>query len=88
LGDIEGATAGHFISYSPPRETHVVASQKKRCKATKLSRQQQQAPSGPFRHKDGDRRRRGGRTADQAMANKRLMQQLGAPAAPDPDEEE
>jgi hypothetical protein len=39
------------------------------------------------RRKDGDRRR-GGLTADQAMANKRLMQQLGAPVPSGPDEEE
>jgi hypothetical protein len=65
-----------------------MASQKKRRKAVKLTREQQQPRTGPFRHKDGDRRRRGGMTADQAVANKRLMQELGAPAPHDGDEEE
>jgi hypothetical protein len=65
-----------------------MASQKKRRKAVKLNREQKQPPAGPFRHKDGDRRRRGGLTADQALANKRAMQQLGAEVPRDSDEEE
>ena len=65
-----------------------MASQKKRRKAAKVTKAQQHLAAGPFRHKDGDRRRRGGITADQAVANKRLMQQLGAPIPPDPQEEE
>jgi hypothetical protein len=65
-----------------------VASQKKRRKAVKLIREQQQPRTGPFRHKDGDRRRRGGITADQALADKRAMQQLGAPLPRGHEEEE
>jgi hypothetical protein len=64
-----------------------MASGKKRRKAAKLTKARQQPRTGPFRHKDGDRRRRGGLTADQATANKRLMQQLGAPVPSDPEEE-
>jgi hypothetical protein len=60
-----------------------MASGKKRRKAAKLTKAQQHPRTGPFRHKDGDRRRRGGLTADQAIADKRLMQQLGAPIPPD-----
>lgn len=65
-----------------------MASEKKRRKTVKLTREQPQARTGPFRHKDGDRRRRGGMTADQAIANKRAMQQMGTPIPSDSDEEE
>jgi hypothetical protein len=65
-----------------------MASQKKRRKAVKLTREQKQPRTGPFRHKDGDRRRRSGLTADQAIANKRAMQQLGASVPHKADEEE
>jgi hypothetical protein len=65
-----------------------MASQKKRRKAVKLTREQQKPRTGPLRHKDGDRRRRGGLTADQAIANKRAMQQLGTPGPHDSDEEQ
>jgi hypothetical protein len=65
-----------------------MASQKKRRKAAKLTRAQRHPHTGPFRHKDGDRRRCGGATADQAIANKQMMQQLGAPILPDAEEEE
>jgi hypothetical protein len=65
-----------------------MASPKKRRKAVKLNREEQQPRTGPFRHKDGDRRRRGGLTANQAIADKRAMQQLGAPAPHDGDEQE
>jgi hypothetical protein len=91
----------HFLPRSIPsqamppaalRETFaagdLMASQKKRRKAIKLNREQKQPPTGPFRHKDGDRRHRGGLTADKALANKRAMQQLGAPLPRGSDEEE
>ena len=55
-----------------------MASPKKRRKATKLTRKDRKPGTGPFRHADGDRRRRGGKTADQAVADKRAMQQFGA----------
>jgi hypothetical protein len=59
---------------------------------TSISRPQQQeagvVASQKKRRKDGDRRQRGGLTADQAMADKRLMRQLGAPVPRDPDEAE
>jgi hypothetical protein len=63
-----------------------MASGKKQRKAARLARKQRQARPGPFRHPDGDRRRRGGLTADEALAQKRAMQQLGA-ALPPADEE-
>lgn len=65
-----------------------MSSQKKRRKQIKL-KDLQSAPSpiGPFRHKDGDRRRRGGPSADEATARKRAMQQFGA-EIPGPDPEE
>ncbi len=46
-------------------------------------------PPGPFRHPDGDRRRRGGLTADQGIADKQAIQQFGAliPDDDDPDED-
>ena len=65
-----------------------MASGKKRRKAAKLSKAQQQPHTGPFRHKDGDRRYRGGPTYREVMAQKRLMQQLGAPVPHDAEEEE
>ncbi|MEO2091827.1 MAG: hypothetical protein ABGY75_20425 [Gemmataceae bacterium] len=52
-----------------------MASDKKRRKQAKAKKSPQ--PAGkPFRHPDGDRRRRGGPTADQGIANKKLMQQF------------
>lgn len=65
-----------------------MASGKKRRKAAKLSKAQQQARTGPFRHKDGDRRHRGGMTYEQGLALKKAMQQIGAPVPHDPEEEE
>jgi hypothetical protein len=69
-------------------EARPVASPKKRRKANKLTRQQMHPRTGPFRHADGDRRRRGGQTADQAIAEKRAMQQFGAIPPSMRDEEE
>jgi hypothetical protein len=65
-----------------------MASPKKRRKAIKLTRQQRNPRSGPFRHADGDRRHRGGKTADQGIADKRAMQQFGAIPPSMNDEEE
>jgi hypothetical protein len=65
-----------------------MASPKKRRKQAKLTREQRRPSTGPFRHADGDRRRRGGKTADQAVADKRAMQQFGAIPPSATDEEE
>jgi hypothetical protein len=63
-----------------------MASGKKRRKQVKLDRQARQPPSGAFRHRDGDRHRRGGITADQALADKKARQQgLIPPLPPEPD---
>ncbi len=62
-----------------------MASPKKRRKAAKLTKARQQPRTGPFRHKDGDRRHRGGMTYEQGLAAKHTMQQMGAP--PNPEEE-
>ena len=64
-----------------------MASGKKRRKAAKLTKAQQQPRTGPFRHKDGDRRHRGGITYREVMAQKRLEQLLGAPILPADEEE-
>ena len=52
-----------------------MASTKKRRKEAKLARPQQPT-AGEFRHRDGDRRHRGGPTADKAIADKRAINQL------------
>jgi hypothetical protein len=65
-----------------------MASGKKQRKAAKLTREQQQSRTGPFRHKDGDRRRRGGPTYDEVLARKQAMQTMGQPILPDAQEEE
>jgi hypothetical protein len=64
-----------------------MASGKKRRKAARQARKQQQVRTGPFRHPDGDRRRRGARRVEEAIAQKRAMQQLGAVVLPDEPEE-
>jgi hypothetical protein len=87
LGDTEVARRDIFISDSRPKGD-IMASQKKRRKAVRLTREQQKPRTGPLRHKDGDRRRRGGMTYGEGLANKRAMQQLGAPAPHDAAEEE
>jgi hypothetical protein len=69
-------------------EASFVASPKKRRKANKLTHQKRHPRTGPFRHADGDRRRRGGMTADEGLANKRAMQQFGAIPPSMRDEEE
>jgi hypothetical protein len=58
-----------------------MASNKKRHKAAKQDRLQQQAE--PPRQRDGDRRRRGAISVDKAIAEKRLMLQADAFFLPD-----
>lgn len=53
-----------------------MASDKQRRKQAKAAKKSTQPAGKPFRHPDGDRRRRGGPTADQGIANKKLMQQF------------
>lgn len=57
-----------------------MASFKQKRKDAKNSPVRSAKPSvpGAFRHPDGDRRRRGGPTADQGIADKRDRQQFGA----------
>jgi hypothetical protein len=62
-----------------------MASDKQRRKQAKATKKSTQPAGKPFRHPDGDRRRRGGITADQGIANKKLMQQFEV-APPTPDE--
>jgi hypothetical protein len=63
-----------------------MASDKKRRKASKQDRKQSAPPpTGPFKHPDGDRRRRGlSVRVEDAIEHKRLMRQIGLP--PDGDE--
>jgi hypothetical protein len=65
-----------------------MASGKKRRKNARQARKARQTRVGPFRHPDGDRRRRGGLTADEALARKRALQQLGEVLPPTAQEEE
>lgn len=55
-----------------------MASGKKRRKEVKQTKLRQQ-PAGPRKIKDGDRRRRGGPSAREAYARKRLLQMEGLP---------
>lgn len=55
-----------------------MASRKERRKDAKTAHERLKPTTGPFRHPDGDRRRRGGMTADQGIANKQEMQQFMA----------
>jgi hypothetical protein len=64
-----------------------MASDKKRRKAAKQVRDQQRPAAGPFRHPDGDRRRRGGSDVKQAYKNKELLQMIGLPPPADDAEE-
>jgi hypothetical protein len=65
-----------------------MASAKKRRKAAKLSKPKRDSHPSTFWHADGDRRHRGKMTADEALANKRAMQQFGASPPLARDEEE
>jgi hypothetical protein len=60
-----------------------MASSKKRRKSANLARKDRRPATGPFRHPDGDRRRRGGPSADQAIRDKRAMQQFPLPPVPE-----
>jgi hypothetical protein len=62
-----------------------MASGKRKRKAARQTRKQTQAGKGPFRHPDGDRRRRGGLTADQAIKQKQAIQQFPGVILPDND---
>lgn len=55
-----------------------MASGKKRRKEVKQIKLRQQ-PTGPRKIKDGDRRRRGGPSAKEAIARKQLLQYEGLP---------
>ncbi|HEY8503950.1 MAG TPA: hypothetical protein VIL46_05170 [Gemmataceae bacterium] len=71
---------------SPPAHLeHVpVASPKKQRKQAKLKQQRRHpAAPGPHRHPDGDRRRRGARRVEDAIAEKRMLQQLYGLPLPD-----
>lgn len=61
-----------------------MASDKKRRKQARATKKANRPAGVPFRHPDGDRRHRGGPNADEAIRNKRIMQQFEvAPPAPD-----
>jgi hypothetical protein len=75
--------ANHFRDKEPE-----MASEKGRRKAAKVANLKKYPRKGPFRHPDGDRRHRGGMTADEGLANKRAMQQFGAIPPVGKDEEE
>ena len=62
-----------------------MASSKRRRKDTRQIRKQQQPQGGVFRHRDGDRRRRGAIRVEDAIKAKRAMQQ--PPELPLPDGE-
>jgi hypothetical protein len=69
-----------------PARNFIMASGKKRRKETRLDRKARQPPTGTFRHRDGDRRRRGGITADQGLAEKKArLQGLIPPLPPEPE---
>lgn len=64
-----------------------MASDRKRRQALKRLRELQSPPTGPFRHRDGDRRRRQGPSAREAIARKRWLQQFGGYPPPDAEPE-
>ena len=64
-----------------------MASDKKKRKAARQGKKQSTAP-GTFRHRDGDRRRRGlSIRVEDAIAAKRAMQSGALPPPPPPDAE-
>jgi hypothetical protein len=65
-----------------------MASPKKRRKQAKLTRQRQQPRTGPFRHADGDRRRKGGPRIEDILADKVARHQFEAMMLAPHDEEE
>jgi hypothetical protein len=65
-----------------------MASGKKQRKAANLARKDRRPRGAPFRHRDGDRRRRAEMAAaEKALAQKRALEQLGGGAPPEPQEE-
>jgi hypothetical protein len=62
-----------------------MASRKQQRKSSGIAKKQRK-PIVPGKHPDGDRRRRGGMTYEQGLAQKRLMQQP-APEASNNEEE-
>ena len=67
-----------------------MASGKKRRKQVKLAKKAQAPATGPFRHRDGDRRHREAmaKAIQQAKVEKDALQHIGAVELPDdPDEE-
>ena len=62
-----------------------MASDKKRRKAAKQARKKDTPVTGPFRHPDGDRRRRF--DVRQAYRDKELLQKIGLPPTVDDAEE-
>jgi hypothetical protein len=57
-----------------------MASGKHKRKASRQARKQKSPLSGPFRHADGDRRRRGGMTYEQVMAIKKKLHEAESSA--------
>jgi hypothetical protein len=62
-----------------------MASEKKRRKDARQAHKQRLPKAGPFRHRDGDRRRRAEMAAavKQALAAKKALQQIGLPLPPE-----
>ncbi len=55
-----------------------MASRKQQRKAVNRGRKQRRLQTGPFRHRDGDRRHRGSMAAGQkALAQQRLLEEQG-----------
>ena len=64
-----------------------MASGKRKHKAERQARKQRFPRTGPFRHPDGDRRRRGGMTYEQVLEIKRKLHEAESLSIT-PDEEE
>lgn len=65
-----------------------MASDKKRRKEAKTAKKQATPPTGPFRHADGDRRRRdSGTLYRDAMAQKEALRHIGAVQSPEDEED-
>jgi hypothetical protein len=64
-----------------------MASDKQKRKAAKKAKPAAPQP-GPFRHPDGDRRRRGGPAYRDGVAAKELLKKIGAVELPDDDGDE
>ncbi len=64
-----------------------MASGKRRRKEAKAAKKQQ-APAGPFRHPDGDRRHRGAQRVEDAIKDKEMLRLIGAVDLPEEEDEE